>query len=223
MTMPGWLALVGGHDWTEGCRPVDELLLGESGAKEVLLVPTAAAYEHADRTAEAASAYFADLGVKVRALDLLTRTGASDAANVKAVKSAKLVYFADGSPLHLRSVFKDTPWWDALVAAWNDGTAVAGTGAGAMVLGDPMVDPRGGAFTLGLGLLPSMAAMTKTHEWSADTRRRTIQLSTKGVPLVAVDDATAVMRSPNGEWSVIGAGAATVYKDGVEVELTQLP
>jgi cyanophycinase len=223
MTMTGWLALVGGHDWTEGCRPVDELLLGESGAKEVLLVPTAAAYEHADRTADAASAYFGDLGVKVRALDLLTRTGASDKANVKAVAGAKLVYFADGSPLHLRSVFKDTPWWDALVAAWNGGTAVAGTGAGAMVLGDPMVDPRGGAFTLGLGLLPSMAAMTKTHEWSADTRRRTIQLSTKGVPLVAVDDATAVMRSPKGEWSVIGAGAATVYKDGVEVPLTQLP
>jgi cyanophycinase len=139
------------------------------------------------------------------------------------VRGAKLVYFGDGSPLHMRSVFKDTPWWDALVEAWNDGTAVAGTGAGAMVLGDPMVDPRGGAFTLGLGLLPSLAAMTKTHDWHHETKRRTIQLATKGLPIVAVDDATAVLRSPQGEWSVLGVGGATVYVDGSEVSLTKLP
>jgi cyanophycinase len=120
-------------------------------------------------------------------------------------------------------VFKDTPAWTALVAAWNDGTAIAGTGAGAMVLGDPMVDPRGGAFTLGLGLIPSMAAMTTTHEWHTETKRRTIQLATKGVPLVAVDDATAIMRSPKGEWSVVGVGTATVYVNGAEEPLSRLP
>src|SRR5205814_956836 len=146
-------------------------------------------------------AYFGALGVKAKALDALARPDASDKANVKAVKAAKLIYFGDGSPLHLRSVFKDTPLWDAVVAAWNDGTAVAGTGAGAMALGDPMVDPRGGAFTLGLGLIPGMAAMTTTHEWHHDTKRRTIQLATKGLPLVAVDDATGALRSPKGEWS----------------------
>jgi cyanophycinase len=221
--MTGWLALVGGHEWTEGTRPVDELLIKESGAKEVLVVPTAAAYEQPQKVVEAASAYFGALGVKVKAANVYGRTAAADKANVKAVRAAKLVYFGDGSPLHMRSVFKDTPWWDALVEAWNDGTAVAGTGAGAMVLGDPMVDPRGGAFTLGLGLLPSLAAMTKTHDWHHETKRRTIQLATKGLPLVAVDDATAALRSPKGEWSVLGVGAATVYVDGSEVPLTRLP
>jgi cyanophycinase len=194
----GWLALVGGHEWTDGCRPIDELLLKETGAKEVLIVPTAAAYEQPHKVIDVATEYFAELGVKVKALDVLNRQAAADKAAVKAIKAAKLVYFGDGSPLHLRSVFKDTPAWDALVAAWNDGVAIAGTGAGAMALGDPMVDPRGGAFTLGLGLLPSMAAMTKTHDWHHETKRRTIQLATKDVPLVAVDDATAVMRSPSG-------------------------
>lgn len=221
--MSGWLALVGGHDWTDGCRPIDESLLKEADAKEVLVIPTAAAYEHPQRTIDAARAYFDGFGVKVKALDVLGRPAASEKANVKAVTAAKLVYFGDGSPLHLRSVFKDTPLWDALVAAWNGGMVVAGTGAGAMVLGDPMVDPRGGAFTLGLGLIPSLAAMTTTHEWRRETKRRTIQLATKGLPLVAVDDATAVMRSPKGEWSVIGAGTATVYVDGDEADLSRLP
>jgi cyanophycinase len=222
--MSGWLALVGGHEWTEGCRPIDERLIKETGAKDVLVVPTAAAYEMPQKTIEAATAYFKPLGVKVKAAEVLRRPDGSDKANIKALKAAKLVYFGDGSPLHLRSVFKDSPWWDALAAAWAAGdTAVAGTGAGAMALGDPMVDPRGGAFTLGLGLLPSMAAMTKTHEWHDETKRRTIQLATKGVPLVAVDDATGVLRSPEGEWSVVGVGAATVYLDGKEVELGKLP
>ncbi|MEY2419043.1 MAG: cyanophycinase [Actinomycetota bacterium] len=221
--MTGWLALVGGHEWTDGTRPVDELLIKESGAKDVLVVPTAAAYEQPQNVVAAATEYFGELGVKVKAANVYGRTAATDKANVKAVRAATLVYFGDGSPLHMRSVFKDTPWWDALVEAWNGGTAVAGTGAGAMVLGDPMVDPRGGAFTLGLGLIPSLAAMTKTQDWHDETKRRTIQLATKGLPLVAVDDATAAVRSPKGEWSVLGAGAATVYVDGAEESLTRLP
>jgi len=221
--MSGWLALVGGHEWTAGCRPIDELLLKETSAKEVLVVPTAAAYEHPQRTIENATTYFAELGAKVRALDVLGRQDASDKANVKAVAAATLIYFGDGSPLHLRAVFKDTPVWDAVVAAWNAGIAIAGTGAGAMALGDPMVDPRGGAFTLGLGLLPSIAAMTKTDNWRDETKRRTIQLATKGVPLVAVDDATAIVRSPKRTWSVVGVGAATVWLDGDEAGLSQLP
>ncbi len=222
--MSGWLAFVGGHEWTEGCRPIDEHLIAETGAKDVLVVAAAAAYESPQKTIDAATTYFGALGVKVHAAEVFRRADAADKANVKAIKTAKLVYFGDGSPLHLRAVLKDTPWWDALVAAWGAGDcAVAGTGAGAMALGDPMVDPRGGAFTLGLGLLPSVAAMTTTHEWHHETKRRTIQLATKGVPVVAVDDATAALRSPKGEWSVVGVGTATVYLNGAEAALSQLP
>jgi len=65
--------------------------------------------------------------------------------------------------------------------------------------------------------------MTKTHDWHHETKRRTIQLATKNVPLVAVDDATAVMRSPSGKWSVAGVGTATVYLNGEESDLSQLP
>lgn len=222
--MSGWLALVGGHEWTEGCRPIDELLIKETGAKDVLVVATAAAYENPQKTLDAATEYFKPLGLKVKSAEVLRRPDASDKATIKTLKAAKLVYFGDGSPLHLRSVLTESPWWSTLAAAWTAGDiAVAGTGAGAMALGDPMVDPRGGAFTLGLGLLPSIAAMTKTHEWHDETKRRTIQLATKGVPLVAVDDATAALRSPKGEWSVVGVGAATVYLNGDEVPLSRLP
>ena len=45
---PGILALVGGGEWSEGCS-FDAELLAASGSDEVLVLPTAAAYEHPER------------------------------------------------------------------------------------------------------------------------------------------------------------------------------
>ena len=59
--------------------------------------------------------------------------------------------WAGGSPMHLRSVLKGSAVLAALREAWRGGAVVAGSSAGAMVLTDPMVDPRGGALTVGLG------------------------------------------------------------------------
>ena len=48
----GTLALVGGGEWRDGTRDLDAPLLEASGGKEVLVLPTAAAYEHPDRVVE---------------------------------------------------------------------------------------------------------------------------------------------------------------------------
>ena len=45
----GTLALVGGGEWRDGCRDLDAELLAASGAKEVVVLPTAAAFEHPDQ------------------------------------------------------------------------------------------------------------------------------------------------------------------------------
>ena len=90
---------------------------------------------------------------------------------------ARFIYLGGGSPLHLRSVLKDSPAWRALVEAWQDGAVVAGSSAGAMVLGDPMVDPRG-ALTLGLGLVGHLAVLPHYDTWSEEKAHRTVQLAT---------------------------------------------
>src|SRR5205814_9332869 len=124
--------------------------------------------------------WFRGLGVSVRGLMVLARPDALAAANVDAVRAARLVYLAGSSPMHLRSVLKDSPLWDALLEAWNEGAALAGSSAGAMVLGDPMVDQRGGAFTLGLGLLEGVAVVPHHDTWSEEKAQRTQQLAPKG-------------------------------------------
>jgi cyanophycinase len=91
------------------------------------------------------------------------------------------------------------------------------------VLTDPMVDPRGGAFTLGLGLLAQLAVVPHHDHWSEDKARRTIQLAPKHVAVVGIDDRTALVRGPGGAWRVAGAGAVAVFRAGQPAGLDVLP
>ena len=220
--MSGTLALVGGAAWRENCT-FDAGLLETSGAKEVLVLPTAAAYEHPEKIVAAAERYFEPLGATSRALMVLSRPDALEQANVDAVKEARFIYVVGGSPMHLRSVLMHSPLWDAIVDAWHAGAVLAGSSAGSMVLCDPMVDPRGGAFTLGLGLVAQMAVIPHHDLWSHEKEKRTIALAPEGLVLVGIDEQTALIRSPDGGWRVEGAGKVVVYRDGSEVGLDALP
>jgi cyanophycinase len=218
----GTLALVGGRPFTEGCT-FDAALLAASGGDEVLVLPTAAAYEHPDREVEAAADHFRALGASVVGLDVLTRPDAMDEANVERVRAARLLYLTGGSAMHLRSVVKDSPVWDALVGAWRDGAVVAAAGGAARVLCDPMVDPRGGAFTVGLGLLANLAVIPHHNHWSEEKAHRTLLLAPKDLLVVGIDDATALLRDGDGRWSTEGAGRVAVFRGRDEVGLDALP
>lgn len=218
----GPLALVGGLPFTEGCS-FDAGLLAASGGDEVLVVPTAAAYEHPEREVEAATAHFAERGGRVVGLDLLTRRDAVDPTLIERVRAARFLYLVGGSPMHLRSVVKDSPVWDALVAAWQDGAVVAAASGAARVLCDPMVDPRGGAFTVGLGLLADLAVIPHHNDWSEDKAHRTLLLAPASLLVVGIDDATALIRDPDGTWRVEGSGAVAVFRGRDEVGLEALP
>jgi cyanophycinase len=220
--MPGTLALVGGAEWRAGCE-FDRDLLAGSGADEVLVLPTGAAYEQPERTVEAATRWFAELGATVRPHRVLTRPDALDPANAGPIRDARCIYLAGGSPMHLRAVLKDSPVWDALVEAWQGGATLAGTSAGAMVLCDPMVDPRGGALTLGLGLVTQLAVIPHHDTWSEDKAKRTIKIAPAGLPLVGIDERSALLRAPDGSWSAVGAGSVTVYLDHGTADLSALP
>ena len=208
----GVLALIGGGEWRDGSRDVDRDLLAASGAKEVLIVPAAAAFEHPDKVANRAGEYFESLGVKSRTLPVLHRAEAEDARIAESVRRAKFVYLSDGSPLHLRSVLKDSALWDAILAAYHGGAALAASGAGATLVGDPMVDPRGGAYTVGLGLVPNLAVFPY-HGTAADhMRERSIDLLPAAAKLVGIDEETALVRDPDGTWRVAGVGAVSLYE-----------
>ncbi len=219
---PGLLALVGGGEFSEGCD-FDTELLAASGADEVAVIPTGFAYESPRRSVQAATSWFAGLGVAVREVPVYTRADALAAENVVTVASARFLYVVGTSPMHLRSVLKDTPVYDALVQAWRGGAVLVGSGAGADVLCDPMVDTRGGAFTVGLGLVPGMAVIPRSDTWSPDKVRRTVELAPPDLVLVSLPERSGIVRDPDGWWRTVGSGLVTVHRGSHQATLADLP
>lgn len=217
----GLLAMVGGGEFTDGCT-FDRALLDAAGGDEILVVPTGAAYEHPERLVGRATTWFAGLGAGVRALDVLRRPDALAEANAATVARARFVYLAGESPMHMRSVLKDTPVWDAIVHAWQGGAVLAGSAAGAMVLCDPMVDPRGGAFTLGLGLVANLSVIPEFDTWSEDAVHRTLRLSPADLTIVGIPRSTAIVRSSEGTWRADGVGDVSVFVGGTRAEVGDL-
>jgi cyanophycinase len=176
-----------------------------------------------------ATGWFEAMGGAVRALPVYLRGDADDEAHAEEVRNARFVYVGGGSPLHLRSVLKESAVWEALLSAWQDGAVVAGSSAGAMVLTDPMVDPRGGAFTVGLGLVAQLAVIPNFDSWSPEKAHRTVELAPPGLPVVGIDERTALVLWPAGHgpqepaWAVMGAGQVRVWVDGREAGLEALP
>ena len=219
--MSGPLALIGGGEWTEGCG-FDAELLALSGGTEVVVLPTAAAFENPGRYVDRATSWFAGLGATVRSVPVLQRGDAMDQANADVVAAARFLYLVGDSPMHLRSVLKDTLVWEALVQAWEGGAVVAGSGAAGSGLLDPMFDPRGGAFTVGLGLVTNLALLPEAEDDVAEHHRRTLELAEPALVLATVQRCTALIRDGSG-WRATGAGKVRVFVGEEEQGLDALP
>jgi cyanophycinase len=217
----GPLALVGGGEWSEGCS-FDAELLAASGDTEVVVLPTAAAFENPNRYVDRATAWFAGLGATVRPVPVLRRDDAMDPAHAEVVGAASFLYLAGDSPMHLRAVLKDTPVWDALVRAWEGGAVLVGSGGAGSALLDPMFDPRGGAFTVGLGLVQGLALLPEAEDDVAEHHRRTLELAEPTLAVATVQRCTALVQE-GGTWRATGAGRVRVFVGEQEQGLEALP
>jgi len=72
----GTLALIGGGEWGEHHQALDRRLSELSGAADVVVLPTAAAFEQPERIGGIAEQHFAPLGVRTRTLPVLHRRDA---------------------------------------------------------------------------------------------------------------------------------------------------
>lgn len=213
----GHLALIGGEEFDDACKEVDRHLIEASDADEVLVVPTAAAFESPGKVVEQAEAHLGDLGVKVSHVMVLHHAEANDPDAVAAVGNARFIYLPGGSPMHLRSVLVQSKLWDAIQDAHRGGATLAASGSGAVVLCNPMIDPRGGAYTVGLGLVSNMTVFPHHDTVPEHLWERAVDLRPAETVLVGLDEHTAAVRDPHGTWQVVGPGKVTLdTADGSE-------
>jgi cyanophycinase len=198
--MTGTIALVGGGPFAAN-DDLDGRLLAGAAADRVVVLPTADAFEEPAALVTAAMSWAERLGVDVEALMVLQRHDAEDDGAADVVRAARAVWLVGDSSMHLRSTLKDTPVYTAIGEVLAAGGVVAAVGPSAAALCDPMLDQRGGAFTLGLGLVRGVAVIPGAEEWSEERRARTLSLA--DTPVVELPTGSALLRGPDG-WELVG-------------------
>ncbi len=217
----GPIAFVGGNEWGEGAT-YDRTLLEWSGSDKVTVLPTAAAFEHPQKAVDTASNWFSALGASVEGLMVLNRSDAFEERFIDAISKSRFIYLGGGSPLHLRSIFRDSPVYDAIIKAWHGGAVLAGSSAGAMVLGNPMVDPRGGAFTVGLGLVNNFSVIPHFDTGNPERIARSFALAPPKIVVAGIPERTALMRDPQGIWTYGGVGVVSTFLEGKPCDFSLL-
>jgi cyanophycinase-like exopeptidase len=184
----------------------DELIPLSEGA-DVVILPTGAAFSGAEAAAIELANLFEATGARVEALMNISRDSSDEPHFAQRVGDADLVVLSDGSALHAKSAWRDTLVGEAIRASHG----VAAIGSVASVLGDVMVDPRGGAPTNGLGYVSGLVVGFEASEEQL-TRTR----------LLLGDDVTFAVLGPQGAVHFDGLAWRIVAPDVVITRGTEI-
>ena len=205
-----------------GRSDIDSKLLKESGSDRVVFLPTAAAYQNVEHSIEIARNRWAEAGASLYSVPILARRDAEDSSYAQVLRDARIISIGNGSLPHLRSVLHRSVALDSILTAWHSGAVIVGEGAGAMVLCNPMIDTRGGALTVGLGLVRGIVVLTDFGHESTEKVHRSIALAAPDHCVVGVENATMLVRDMTGQWSVYGDGNVRIFKHGQDVSMDEL-
>ena len=190
---------------------MDRPLLSQFGKRpRVRILPTAAR-ESARLAAENGIRYFQKLDAEAEAVNILNRLDAQNPALISLLEEADVFYFAGGDPIYLLEVFQDSLAWDEVTRLWCRDRVLAGSSAGAMILGEKMWNP-GHGWREGLGVIPGLAVLP--HHAALAARwgvREMLHSLPAAFTLIGIDEATALVGPP---WQVLGIGEVALYRPG---------
>jgi cyanophycinase-like exopeptidase len=208
--MPGPLALVGSGEFLSATAEVDRhLLAGRPG--RVVHLATAAAEEGEESVGywqRLAADHYAGLGVEVLSLPVIDAASAGDSGLAAEIDGAALVYLSGGNPGYLAATLGRSVVWEAIGAAWEGGTALAGCSAGAIALGHSAVDIRrlDDDPVPGLDVVAHIAVLPhfdRIVAWRPGIVEVALSRRTPGIIVLGIDEDTALVGGPH-EWTVMG-------------------
>ena len=216
------MVLAGSGEFTPAMDAIDRELLAEMkpGAR-VAIVPTAAGLEQTPKTwAAMGSDHFSALGAEPVPLMVLNKADANDAQWRDLAATIDWFYFSGGDPGHVVETLAGSPFWSAVLARHADGAVIAGSSAGAMMLGQTTFvpterGPDGFPTKVGaraaLGLVPR--AIIAPHFDILPPRM--LGMWSRLVPpdhrMLGIDEDTAMLQR-NGDWDVRGRGRVLVFR-----------
>ena len=163
--MAGLIALVGGDEFRRYCVEMDREILAATGKEQarVVVLPTAAVNGPV-KAAHDGVTHFTGLGGNGQPLMVLEREQADDPGMVERLAGADVIYFTGGNPNHLLETLQDSRLLAAILEAVEDGVILAGSSAGAMVMGSVMRRPRADEWLTGWELRRRLCAAPSRTE-----------------------------------------------------------
>ncbi len=220
---PGSLALVGSGEYLPAMAEVEGMLLAGRPARYVQ-IPTAAAPEgerSLRRWLDLGAEQARRLGVAQIPVVVRDRREADSADLAALVRGAGLIYLSGGSPGYLARTLRGTLVWEAVVAAWQAGAALAGCSAGAIALTGwvPAMRALHREPDPGLGLLPHLRVLPHFDRmlgWVPDLLARAVLHQPAGTTVLGIDEDTAIvdLTGAGATWQVHGRQRAWTLADG---------
>lgn len=180
----------------------------------VRILPAAAAPDrNHTRAGNNGVRWFKSLGARdVEVVYVIDQASAADEGLARSLREARLVYLPGGFPRHLGETLRNSPAWEAVLEAYEQGAVIAGSSAGAMVLCGHYYDPYEKKLLQGLNLLPD-ACVLPHHDTSGRSWAAALRGMLPEATLIGIDEATGIIRE-GAAWTVHGAGQACLYLPG---------
>jgi len=216
----GNLIIIGGaEDKKKDCiilRKVAEL----AGGADAHLVVLTTATQMPDEIGKQYKDVFSRLGVrKITLLNIDCRTDANKQENAQYIEEATAIFFTGGDQLRITSILGGTLVNQALHDAYQKGTVIVGTSAGASVMSSTMIvegnsnDPARKCtlkMAPGLGLLEE-AIIDQHFDQRGRIGRLLCGVAENPYMLgIGIDEDTAIMVFPEDYFEVIGTNSVTV-------------
>lgn len=211
------VALVGGEEFTEAAEAFDRELLAliEAKTPNVAILPTAAKSENPFLAAAHGIAHFRRLGADPYGVMIVDKVTADAPVLVAELTGADIVYLTGGNPSDLLEGIRDSRAWQKLLEMADAGVVIAGSSAGAMVLGERIA--FGGQESEALGLVAGVIVLPHFERADAERIEQLVQAAPAGMTYLGIDGATGCLRA-GGEWRVAGPGRVQVItRDGAEI------
>ncbi|MGD8402181.1 MAG: Type 1 glutamine amidotransferase-like domain-containing protein [Anaerolineales bacterium] len=210
----GYLLLEGGAEFGGAMREPDLHAIELAGGPDasIRIIPTAAAPDNNHvRAGNNGIRWFRSLGARnVEPLPLIDKSSANDSQIVDSLRNSKLIYMLGGFTHYLGQTLLDSKAWEAALESYQNGAVIAGSSAGAMVMCEHYYDPGRGKVERGLNLV-SNACVLPHHNTFGKNWAGKLKALLPGIVLLGIDEQTGILME-DGEWTVYGSGAVTVYK-----------
>ena len=218
--MVGTLFAIGGAEAKLRRRTVLGAFVAAAGGTDARIAVVSSASSLGNEVAEVYQTVFTSLGAhQIISLRPESRAQARDPDLVRALGEVSGIFLSGGNQLKLSSFITGMPFGDAIKHAYQQGTVVGGTSAGASILAEHMIAFGAGGATpkqrmsqlsAGLGLLRGVVIDQHFEQRNRYGRLLSLVAQSPSLLGLGVDEDTAAVIHDESMLEVIGRGAVTV-------------